>query len=126
MYRIRVKKEFSAAHFIPGYDGKCQYLHGHNWVVEVFFSSYFLCENGLLIDFKIVKKRLDKILETLDHTNLNDLDYFQRYSPSCENICKYIFDKLLIEFLYEIRNKNLILEKVRIWESENAYAEYLK
>ena len=30
-YELTVKDHFDAAHALPGYDGPCQYLHGHTW-----------------------------------------------------------------------------------------------
>ena len=32
---LTVRDCFDAAHALPGYDGPCQYLHGHAWEVEV-------------------------------------------------------------------------------------------
>lgn len=119
MYRLRVKKTFAAAHFIPGYNGKCKNLHGHNWAVEAFFIGSTLDENGLLIDFKKIKEKLGEVLEKLDHTNLNDHNTFKTFSPSCENIAYYIYSKLI----QKIQFNNVRLERVRVWESENAYVE---
>jgi len=114
-----VRRTFAAAHFLPGYDGKCRNLHGHNWTVDVFFKSLFLDQNGIAIDFKEIKNKLDEILEKLDHTNLNELDYFKKWPPSCENISYYIY------MILEKHNWNQAwLNFVRVWESENSYAEY--
>ena len=62
MYKIRVKKGFSAAHRIYGSD-KCESLHGHNWQVEVCINSEKLNENGMVADFRELKEKLTKILE---------------------------------------------------------------
>ncbi|MEW6040223.1 MAG: 6-carboxytetrahydropterin synthase, partial [Elusimicrobiota bacterium] len=35
MYKIKVVKNFSGAHRLRNYKGKCEALHGHNWKVEV-------------------------------------------------------------------------------------------
>lgn len=118
-----VRRVFSAAHFLPGYDGKCKYLHGHNWTVEVFLTTSHL-KDGLGIDFEEIKNKLDEILEEFDHTNLNDHKWFKNHPPSCENIAYYIHWKLT-EAKWNI-NYSSYLESVRIWESENAYAEYIE
>ena len=36
MYEVMIEEEFSAAHALRGYRGKCENLHGHNWKVEVY------------------------------------------------------------------------------------------
>jgi len=122
MYQLMVRDMFSAAHYIPGYKGNCSKLHGHNWTVEVFFNAELL-KNGLAIDFKEIKNSLGEILEELDHTNLNDHEWFKKYSPTCENIADYIYWQLSKkEWKSAVRSSRL--HSVRIWESENAYAEY--
>jgi len=116
-----VRKTFSAAHFLPNYNGKCKNLHGHNWIVEIFFTSQLLC-NGLAIDFKELKEKLDEVLKELDHTNLNDHKWFKGCPPSCENIAQYIYWKLSGK---KFNNSiHVWFNSVRVWESENAYAEY--
>jgi 6-pyruvoyltetrahydropterin/6-carboxytetrahydropterin synthase len=42
MFEIYVKSDFSSAHRLRGYKGKCEALHGHNWKVEVYVSSQTL------------------------------------------------------------------------------------
>ena len=138
MYKLMVRKTFSAAHFLPDYDGKCKNLHGHNWTVEIFFTSQLLC-NGLAIDFKELKEKLGEILKEFDHTNLNDHEWFKECPPSCENIAQYIYwklsEKLDDEWRFIIINDawtakkfnnsiHVLFNSVRVWESENAYAEY--
>ena len=34
MYTLRVEGAFEAAHRVVDYPGKCDRLHGHNWIVE--------------------------------------------------------------------------------------------
>src|SRR5436309_1565181 len=36
MYEVMIEEEFSAAHALRGYRGKCENMHGHNWKVEVY------------------------------------------------------------------------------------------
>ena len=58
------------------------------------WSSNRLGKEGVVIDFGILKQKLEKVLKPLDHTYLNDLPYFSGIEPSSENIAKYIFDRL--------------------------------
>lgn len=66
---LSVKKAslvFSAAHFLSGF-GKCDRLHGHNYITEFKFRGKIDEETGTLIDFNIIKEELLKIIERLDH-----------------------------------------------------------
>ena len=116
MYRIKVEGNFSSAHSLRGYKGKCESLHGHNWKVEVEISGESLDKIGMLVDFKIVKKQLYRVLEKLDHSYLNKLAYFKKVNPTSENIAKYIYDRL--------QGKGLSVKAVTVWESQNCCARY--
>ena len=94
MYEVKVEAQFSAAHKLRDYEGKCENLHGHNWRVEAGVRSEKLNKTGMVVDFKELKKRLEKIIKTLDHTYLNDLAYFKKANPTSENIAKFIFESL--------------------------------
>lgn len=94
MYRVSVEADFSAAHFLQGYRGKCENVHGHNYKVEAHLEAEGLDKVGIAVDFSIVKKGLREILAELDHKSLNELDYFKGINPSAENIARFIFNKL--------------------------------
>ena len=53
MFELDIRREFSAAHQLKGYNGDCSNLHGHNWTVEVFIRSEHLDEVGIALDFKV-------------------------------------------------------------------------
>lgn len=120
MYKLMVKANFAAAHQLRGYAGKCEALHGHNWRVQLYVTAEEINEIGLAIDFKELKKCLHTILQTLDHTNLNELAPFQTTNPSSENIARYIFRRAT----KALKEKKARVDSIRVWESENAYAEY--
>ncbi len=120
MFELTVTSNFSGAHRLRYLHGKCEQLHGHNWKIEVSVTSSRLNQEGIVIDFTILKQKLEKILKTLDHTYLNDLPYFSGKEPSSENIAKYIFDQLK----KELRGYSVALKKVSAWESETASATY--
>jgi 6-pyruvoyltetrahydropterin/6-carboxytetrahydropterin synthase len=116
MYKVKVEGDFSSAHSLRGYKGKCESLHGHNWKVEVEVWAEALGKIGMVVDFKLLKKRLKGILEELDHTHINGLGYFKKVNPTSENIAKYIYDRL---------NKTEPgVNSVTVWESENSAATY--
>jgi 6-pyruvoyltetrahydropterin/6-carboxytetrahydropterin synthase len=120
MYEITILSHFSGAHRLRYLHGKCEELHGHNWKIEVSVVSDRLNKEGLVIDFQILKQKVEKVLEPLDHTYLNDSPYFSRKEPSSENIAKYIFDQLK----KELKAYRVTLKRVTAWESETAYATY--
>ncbi len=121
MYEVTIKKHFSAAHRLD-IGGSCEELHGHNFTVEVTVASSELNEEGLVIDFRILKEWTDAILETMDHTFLNELSFFATLSPSSENIARIIFDKLA-ERMTELTQT---VSYVTVWESDNARATYTR
>src|SRR5574344_544659 len=116
MFELKVESHFSAAHHLLNYDGICENQHGHNWKTEVFIIGETLNESGILVDFKILKKYLNEVLDTLDHKDLNTLPFFENISPSSENIAQYLYFALKKQF------NNI--SKVTVWETENACATY--
>ena len=120
MYEITVYSHFSGAHRLRHLRSRCENLHGHNWRIEVSVVSNRLHQEGIVLDFGILKEKVEKVLKTLDHTYLNDLPSFSEREPSSENIAKYLFDKLKAELSrYPVR-----LKRVTAWESDTASATY--
>lgn len=117
MFRLRIESHFDAAHKLAEYKGKCARLHGHTWKVEVFVIGKKLNDIGLLIDYRIIKEKLNEVIEKLDHSFLND--FKEIGNPTSENISKYIFKNLNLP-------KNVRLEKVRVWEGSRSYTEYFR
>lgn len=120
MFEITVTSHFSGAHRLRYLHGKCEELHGHNWKIEVSVVSHRIGKEGVVIDFGVLKQKLEKVLKPLDHTYLNDLSYFSGMEPSSENIAKYIFDRLKTE----LRGQPGTLKKVTAWESETSCVTY--
>ena len=99
--------EISAAHRLElDYESKCNRLHGHNYMVEV-WAYGDLDKNGMIIDFSVIKE----IVFRYDHRDLNDiLD-----QPTAENIAGDILRNLI--------EKGLGKARVRVWEDKDSYAE---
>jgi 6-pyruvoyltetrahydropterin/6-carboxytetrahydropterin synthase len=123
MWRLRVRKDFSAAHHLENYEGKCKEIHGHTWGCEVFLLGSKLDKAGMVIDFGNIKTEMNKILDDLDHNDLNTIKEIG--NPTAENVAKYFYE-VLIDLLTDLLGVELDikLEKVRIWESPAAYCEY--
>lgn len=120
MYRLTVKTGFAAAHNLINYQGDCENLHGHNWKVEVTITARELDDAGLAIDFKVLKRETNLLLDELDHKYVNQHEFFQNISPSSENIARYLYQQLSIR----LNNGNVTVERIGVWESDNACAEY--
>jgi 6-pyruvoyltetrahydropterin/6-carboxytetrahydropterin synthase len=120
MFEVTIIKSFSAAHLLAEIGGKCEELHGHNFKVEITVAAKKLNSNGLLIDFRFLKKALGEILEEVDHKHLNSLISFAGINPSAENIAQYIFEKMDLK----VKTAGVNMVRVKIWESENAAVTY--
>ena len=120
MFRVTITKSFSAAHVLKEIGGKCEELHGHNFKVEVTVSSKKLNDEGILIDFRVLKGWTMEILEDLDHKYLNDLPQFKGVNPSSEIVAKHIFDRLSVKVL----PLKIKVDEVVVWESDNARVAY--
>ncbi len=94
MYEISVEQHFDAAHFLRGYQGKCEALHGHCFGVVVKLKSGALNDIGIAYDFVELKRHLSDILARFDHTCLNDIEPFEKINPSSENIATTIYQEL--------------------------------
>lgn len=89
MYEVIKSLEISAAHKLNlSYQSPCANLHGHNWRVTVFLRSKELNADGMIMDFKHIK---EKIQNRLDHKIINDEVDF---NPTAENLAKFICDEL--------------------------------
>lgn len=101
--------EISACHQLSlSYESKCSQLHGHNWLITVCCKSRELNQDGMVVDFTEVKKRIHGYL---DHGNLNELLPF---NPTAENIARWVCEQ--IDTCY----------RVEVQESEGNLAVYEK
>ena len=121
MYEVMVEEEFCAAHAMRNYSGKCEYLHGHNWKIEVYARGEKLDGAGMLVDFKLLKEATRKVMEYLDHKNLNEITPFDSdTNPSSEEIAAFILNKVAAE----VDNERAQVFRVRVWETPSNAATY--
>jgi 6-pyruvoyltetrahydropterin/6-carboxytetrahydropterin synthase len=120
MYEITITRSFSAAHVLKDIGGKCEGLHGHNFIVDISLAAPKLNKEGLLLDFRILKEWTDEILDALDHKYLNELPYFLQVNPSAENLARFLHDRVS----EKAAGQNIAVSCVTVWESENARASY--
>jgi 6-pyruvoyltetrahydropterin/6-carboxytetrahydropterin synthase len=119
MFYLTVRRSFSAAHVLRGHTGKCSRPHGHNFAVEAVVRGRELDGIGMLVDFAVLKARLDTILEALDHRDLNQLEPFTRVNPSAENIARHLHGELGRDL-----PAGVAVDRVTVFETEGCSATY--
>jgi len=120
VYRISVEQHFDAAHFLRGYQGKCEALHGHRFLVVVKVEADKLDDTGLAYDFTVLKRHIADILLRFDHACLNDVPPFDKINPSSENIATTIYDELRPR----LTEAPVALSCVEVWESPETGVSY--
>ena len=120
MYQLTVEQHFDAAHFLRGYQGKCEAVHGHRFGVIVRLRAAQLDEIGLAYDFTLLKQHLAAILSRYDHTCVNDVSPFDEINPSSENIATTIYHDLQPQ----LAGAPVTLHSVEVWESPQSGAAY--
>ena len=95
VWLLTVRGEFSAAHALRHYQGKCENMHGHNYGAELTVRGEKLSsDTELAMDFSEMKKIFREVLEQLDHHILNETPPFDVINPSSENLARYIWKQL--------------------------------
>ena len=120
MYEVSVEQHFDAAHFLRGYQGKCEALHGHRFKVVVKIKSSRVNDIGIAYDFVELKQDLIDILAKFDHTCLHDMPPFDKINPSSENIASTIYNKLQAK----LAGASVSLSSVEVWESPQTGVSY--
>lgn len=113
MFQVSVRQHFDAAHYLRGYRGKCENLHGHRFEVVARVNVEKLDDKGLAFDFVVLKDYLREITGKLDHTCINDLPPFTEDNASSENIALFIYNGLA----ERLQRSPAKLAVVEVWES---------
>lgn len=141
---------FSSSHIMPGI-GKCGRLHGHTYYVHVSIEGE-QGEDGLVIDFTVLKGYIREMLETLDHkviipekngrmkvlrnddiieVKIGDKHYklpsddcvlLPLPTSSAEDISKYLLS-ILVKKIKDNAHDNIKIVKVRVDEGPGQGAE---
>ena len=120
MFDVFIKTHFSAGHHLRNYPGNCERPHGHNWNVTVTVRASELDELGMGIDFRTVKSAVKKVMDDLDHCDLNNHRAFLDKNPSSENLALYIFDQLKPE----LNSPRYQLYSVTVGETDSTGVTY--
>ena len=132
MVYLTRKEHFNAAHrlYHPHWSdeqneevfGKCanKNYHGHNYNLFVTVKGEPDLNTGIIVNLKELSKIIQSVVtDKLDHKNLNiEVDFLKGIMPSTENVAKAIFNELKPHI------KDCELHSVRLFETENNFAEY--
>jgi 6-pyruvoyltetrahydropterin/6-carboxytetrahydropterin synthase len=122
MFDVEIRRTFSAAHRLRGYDGDCRNLHGHNYNVIAVVRTDTLNEIGIALDFKRLKAALDSILAAYDHKNLSELPEYAEVNPPSAIMAQHIYRRLsglLNDGAVKVRS-------IRVEESANSAVTYFE
>jgi 6-pyruvoyltetrahydropterin/6-carboxytetrahydropterin synthase len=121
MFEVMIERNFSSAHQLRGYRGKCENLHGHNYKIEIYARGRELDNIGLLVDFGELKTAADEVVQYLDHRNINELPPFDvELNPSAENLARYILERVASR----VGDERVKIYKVRCFETPTSVATY--
>ena len=119
-YTIYKEYDFAAAHHIPGHRGKCRHLHGHNYKVRVGLEADELDELGMVMDFADLKTLIKAVVDPFDHRLINDIEPFDRESPTAEKISEVLFHSIASR----LDAPRVRLRRVEVWENATSCAVY--
>jgi len=129
--------EWDAAHRVTLHGGKCRNLHGHRYAAEVTVRGQ-VPEDGMVLDFGIIKTELGSwIDDNWDHgallsyrdAELHDLCDKQGWKVwimSGEPTAETIAEELFIQATNMVDGKGLAVERIRVYETPNCYAEVVR
>ena len=122
MYEITTESSFSAAHYLADYNGPCENLHGHNWLVKASVRCEGLNRIGIGVDFKVLRGALRGICDELDHKELNQALKAHGKNPSCENIARHVYERLRAA----LAGEDCRVHKVEVFETPGNSATYFE
>ncbi len=131
---ITRREHFNAAHKLwneqwseeKNYEvfGKCSNpnWHGHNYTLYVTVKGSPDPLTGFVVDLKLLSQLIrEHITEKMDHRNLNlDVDFMKGIKPSTENLAIVIWEQIESH----VNALGCRLHSVKLWETENNFAEY--
>lgn len=143
---ITTRLEFDAGHRIPNHKSQCRNLHGHRYALEITLSGDIITaenisESGMVMDFSDVKSiARSAVVDVWDHAFLvyqkdkEILDFLNSLPnhktvvfptvPTAENMASEAF-RILKSKYQDTYGNHLKLEKVRLYETPNSWADAL-
>ena len=121
MYKLGVRRTFSARHYLVGGDwGEENREHSHTYQLELVLEKKELDRHGFLVDIVEVEHHLDAVMAAFQDQTLNTLAAFAGINPSIERLATVIHE------IFRKRLESFHLETltVTIWEDDIAWTSY--
>ena len=121
MYKVAVKRDFIAQHFLIGGDwGPENDKHSHHYQVEVQLEGSSLDQHGYLVDIVDIENFLESIVERFKDYTLNDLPEFAGLNHSIEH-----FSRILCQLVdSHVQAENIQAITINLWENDIAWSSY--
>jgi 6-pyruvoyltetrahydropterin/6-carboxytetrahydropterin synthase len=145
--QITRRLEFDAGHRIPDHKSQCRHLHGHRYAIEITLSGDVIekagaAANGMVMDFSEVKDLAKAhLVDAWDHAFLayagdaQVVDFLATLPghktelldrvPTAENLARIAFERLDAVY-HDTWGNHLRLERVRLYETPNCWADALR
>ena len=121
MYRLGVRREFSARHYLIGGDwGEENIEHLHRYRMELVLEAAALDLHGFLVDIVEVERHLDEVAAEFQGRTLNALAAFKDINPSIERLATVIHNA----FRTRLAPFRLEALTITIWEDDIAWTSY--
>ena len=121
MYKLGVKKDFIAQHFLTGGDwGSENQKHSHHYRLEVQLKGRTLDNHGYLVDILKITEDLERLVSYYKDKTLNELAEFNGINPSIENLARISYQFLQQSF----PSTGQAGLRVKVWEDDAAWVTY--
>lgn len=123
VYEVSKDFTFSGAHQIRFHGGKCERLHGHNWLVRVHVRTSELDRIGVVVDFADLQRILAEACAPFDHQNLNEVPPFDTLNTTAENLAQHLYGEVSRK-LAALTGERVRVSRVEVWENQGSLATY--
>jgi 6-pyruvoyltetrahydropterin/6-carboxytetrahydropterin synthase len=122
MYRVAVRRRFTAFHHLIGGDwGAENTHHSHDYILEVVCEGGALDRHQYLFDISVLEKHLDALVTHYAQSDLNAQPGFEGINPSIERLAWVIAHQLAPALKSQPTVSSF---DVVIWEHDSAWASY--
>lgn len=145
--QITRRLEFDAGHRIPDHQSQCRHLHGHRYAIEITLSGDIIQSsgqpmNGMVMDFSEIKSLAKlHLVDAWDHAFLayrgdtevvaflaslpDHKTVLLEVVPTAENLASIAF-ATLDSIYFDAYGNKLRLERIRLYETPNCWADALR
>jgi len=130
--------EFDAAHRIINHEGKCKFLHGHRYKIDIHFAAKNLDNLGRIIDYGNIKNIFGNWIDSnLDHNLIlseEDRDigeiiakktgqgiYYVNFNVTSENLARHLLFDVFINLMNDKNSIKCI--GIRLYETPNCFVD---